>query len=112
MKIDIGREFDERACLDMYIDDGLQWGIELIRLGGDKQLEECVGPRGFRDRLPMQQYAVLYFTSELPSLEALDMYDDVWYLVYNDVYTKVNVYRKGNIVGYDWDLIGYQACTE
>jgi hypothetical protein len=115
VKTEVGREFDQRAYLDMYVNDGLQWGIELIRRGGGKRLEEHVGRFHLTDgryrRIPMKQYAVLNFTNGVPDQATIDMYDDVWHLVYNPKYTKVVVYRKDRVTE-EWDLIGYQGRTE
>ena len=47
LKRSVGREFNQQAFLDLYINDGLQWGIELIRDRDGKRLEEHVGR--FRD---------------------------------------------------------------
>ena len=50
LKRSVGQEFNQWAFLNLYIDDGLHWGIELIRDGDGKWLEEhvvteCVGSR-------------------------------------------------------------------
>jgi energy-coupling factor transporter ATP-binding protein EcfA2 len=115
LKTSVGREFNQHASLDIYINAGFQWGIELIREGDGRKLDEHVGrfqPGGRYSQIRMQEHAILNFTSEVPTQETLDMYDDhVWHLVYNDVYTKVTVFRKGKFVE-DWDLIGHQGRTE
>ena len=114
VKTEVGREFNQRAYLDMYVDD-LKWGIELIRCGAGKRLEEHVQRFSLTDgryrRISMRQYAVLNFTDKVPDQPTLDMYDDVWHLVYNATYTKVTVYRKDHTAD-DWDLIGFQGRTE
>ncbi len=114
VKTEVGREFNQRAYLDMYV-DGLQWGIELILRGGGKRLEEHVHRFRLTDgryrRISMQQYAVLNFTDKVPDQPTLDTYDHVWHLVYNATYTKVTVYRKDHTTD-DWDLIGFQGRTE
>ena len=38
MKTEVGREFNQRPYLDMYVNDDLQWGLELIRRGSGKRL--------------------------------------------------------------------------
>jgi hypothetical protein len=38
----VGREYNQRAYLDIYVED-LKWVIELIRLGGGKRLDKPVG---------------------------------------------------------------------
>jgi hypothetical protein len=115
LKTSVGREFNQHASLDIYINAGFQWGIELIREGDGRKLDEHVvrfQPGGRYSQIRMQEHAILNFTSEVPTQETLDMYDDhVWHLVYNDVYTKVTVFRKGKFVE-DWDLIGHQGRTE
>jgi len=78
-----GRKYNDRAYLDLYIDD-LEWGIELIRQGGDKRLEEHLGHfcsiDGRYRNIPMQNYAVLNFTNQVPtSYATLEMYDHVWH---------------------------------
>ena len=109
-----GRKYNQRAYLDLYVDD-LEWGIELIRQGGGKRLEEHVGCFSGIDgryrNIPMQQYAVLNFTSQVPSDATLDMYDHVWHLVYNEMYTEVIVHRKDKPPK-KWYLIGYQSRHE
>jgi len=113
VKTEVGREFNQHAYLDMYVED-LQWGIELIRRGVGKRLEEHVPCFSLTDgryrRISMKQYAVLYFTDEVPNQATLDMYDHVWHLVYNAACTKVTVYRKDHTTE-DWDLIGFQGRT-
>ena len=42
LKRSVGQEFNQWAFLNLYIKDGLHWGIELIRDGDGKQLEEHV----------------------------------------------------------------------
>ena len=80
-----GRKYNQRTYLDLYVDD-LEWGIELIRQGGDKRLEEPVGRIDERYRnIAMQNYAVLDFTTQVPNDATLDMYDHVWHLVYLDI---------------------------
>jgi hypothetical protein len=80
----VGREYNQRAYLDIYV-EGLKWGIELIRLGGGKRLDEHVGRFSKHDgryrNIPMQEYAVLNFTNEIPTRATLDLYIDVWHLV-------------------------------
>jgi len=116
VKTEVGREFNQHAYLDMYVED-LQWGIELIRRGVGKRLEEHVPCFSLTDaryrRISMKQYAVLYFTDEVPNQATFDMYDHVWHLVYNAgcTGTKVTVYRKDHTTE-DWDLIGFQGRTE
>ncbi len=109
-----GRQYNQCAYLDLYVDD-LQWGIELIRQGGGKRLEEHVehfcSIDGRYRNIPMQEYAVLNFTNEVPNDATLGMYDHVWHLVYNEMYTQVTVHRK-NKPPTKWDLIGYQSCHE
>jgi hypothetical protein len=111
VQTEVGRNFNRRAFLDMYVNDGLQWGIALIRPGGGKRLEEHLGR--FRETdgryrtIPMRQYAVFNFTDKVPDQATLDMYNHVWHLVYNAAYTKVTVYRKDHI-SEDWDIIGFQ----
>ena len=110
-----GCQYNQRAYLDLYVDD-LQWGIELIRQGGGKPLEEHVkcfySIDGRYRNIPMKEYAVLNFTNQVPNNETLDMYDDhVWHLVYNKMYTEVTVYRKYKPPA-KWQLIGYQSRHE
>jgi hypothetical protein len=110
----VGRQFNQRAYLDMYVSD-LKWGIELIRLGGGKRLDEHVRRFSevdgrYRD-IPMLQYAVLNFTANVPDQATLAKYDDVWHLVYNNTYTQVTVYRKNRVIEV-WNLIGCQGRTE
>ncbi len=115
VKTDVGREFNQRAYLDLYVNDGLQWGIELIRRGGGKKLEEHVGRfsqnNGRYCNIPMKRYAVLNFTDKVPDQTTLDMYDNVWHLVHNATYTNVAVHRQKHVPE-DWDLIGYQGRTQ
>jgi DNA polymerase III delta prime subunit len=113
LRTSVGREFNQQAYLDLYVDDGLQWGIELVRDG--VQLGEHVGrfrsDGRYRD-IPMQQYAVLNFTHYQPNAITLDRYDEnVYHLVYIDTYTEVTVYRKGKVAEC-WNLIGHQGRTE
>lgn len=115
LKRSVGREFNQRAFLDLYINDGLRWGIELIRDGDGKRLEEHVGrfrePCGRYRGIPMQQYALLNFTQFKPHPDILDRYDEnVYHLVHNKAYTEVTVYRKGSVAE-DWNLIGHQGRT-
>ena len=111
----VGREYNQRAFLDIYV-NSLQWGIELIRLGGGKRLDKHVGrfsqQEGRYCAIPMTEYVVLNLTNKVPTQQILDLYDDhVWHLVYNDGYTKVTVYRKDKTEE-NWDLIGHQRRTE
>jgi len=62
VKTEVGREFDQRAYLDMYIDD-LKWGIELIRCGTGKRLEEHV------QRFSLTDGRYTYFIDDLWALE-------------------------------------------
>jgi hypothetical protein len=99
----------------MYVKE-LQWGNELIRRGVGKRLGEHVGrfreiDGRYTSNIPLIQYAVLNFTDEMPNQATLDMYDQVWHLVYNATYTKVTVYRKDQTSDV-WDLIGFQGRTE
>ena len=116
LKMSVGSEFGQRAFLDLYI-DGFQWGVELIREGQGKRLEEHEGrfrrpDDGRYHGIPMQQYALLNSTSKIPTPAVLNMYDNhVYHLVYNDTYTKVTVYQKEGAIT-DWDLIGHQGRTE
>jgi hypothetical protein len=115
VQTEVGRDYNQRAYLDMLVGDDLQWGIELIRRGIGKRLEEHVGR--FREtdgryrNIPMRRYAVLNFTDKVPDRATFDMYEHVWHLVYNATYTQVKVYRKGLNIG-NWDLLGFQARTE
>ncbi len=116
LKRSVGREFNQHAFLDLYINDGLHWGIELIRDGDGKRLEEHVGrfrdPCGRYRDIPMQQYALLNFTQFIPHPDILKQYDEnVYHLVYNNEYTEVAVYRRGSVVE-DWNIIGHQGRTE
>jgi hypothetical protein len=116
LKRSVGREFNQRAFLDLYINDGLHWGIELIRDGDGKRLEEHVGrfrdPCGRYCEIPMQQYALLNFTHFIPPPDILNRYDEnVYHLVYNNTYTAVTVYRRGRVPE-EWNLIGHQGRTE
>ena len=110
----VGSEFGQQAFLDLYV-DGFQWGVELIREGQGKRLEEHearFGPNGRYHRIPMKQHALLNFTSKIPTPAILDMYDShVYHLVYDDTYTKVTVYQKEGAIK-DWNLIGHQGRTE
>ena len=109
----VGREYNQRAYLDIYV-EGLEWGIELIGLGNGKRLDEHVGRFSDHDGryryIPMREYVVLNFTNNAPTQEALDLYTDVWHLVYNDRYTNISVYRKNRTMEI-WDMI-YQGRTE
>jgi len=91
------RQYNQRAYLDLYVND-LQWGIELIRQGGGKRLEEYVECfRSLDERycnIPLEEYAVLNFTNQVPDNATLDIFDHVWHLVYNETYTEVTVHRK------------------
>jgi hypothetical protein len=111
----VGREYNQRAFLDIYV-NSLEWGIELIRLGGGKRLDEHVRHFSQQDgryrAIPMTEYVVLNFTDKVPTQRILDLYDEhVRHLVYNDGYTKVTVYRKDKTEE-NWDLIGHQGRTE
>ena len=109
-----GRKYNERAYLDLYVDD-LEWGIELIRQGGGKKLEEHVrrfcSIDGRYRNIPMRNYATLNFTNQVPDDATLEMYDHVWHLVYNEMYTEVTDHRK-NRPPTKWYLIGHQSRHE
>ena len=111
----VGREFKARAFLDMYINDGFQWGIELMREGDGRRLDEHFRrfqPGERYSEIPMREYALINFTSKIPSQSVLDSYDNhVWHLVYDDKYTQVTAHRKGKFPE-TWDLIGHQGRTE
>ena len=115
LKTSVDREFEARAFLDMYINDGFQWGIELMREGDGRRLDEHFRrfqPGGRYSKIPMREYALINFTSKSPSQFVLDSYDShVWHLVYNDKYTQVTVYQNGKYPE-TWDLIGHQGRTE
>ena len=95
-----GRQYNQRAYFDLYVDN-LQWGIKLIRQGGGKRLEDHVGclcsfDRRYRN-IPVQEYTLLSISptkSPLSNDATHDMYDHVWYLVYNETHTEVTVDRK------------------
>jgi hypothetical protein len=116
LKTSVGREFKTRAFLDMYINAEFQWGIQLIREGDGRRLEEHFArfqPGGRYSQITMRDYALIKLTSKVPNQSVLDRYDDhVWHLVYNDLCTKVAVYRKGIPYIDAWDLIGHQGRTE
>ncbi len=110
----VGHEYNQQAYLDIYV-ERLEWGIELIRLGGGKKLDEHVRRFSKHDgryrNIPMREYAVLNFTNKAPTQATLNLDPDVWYLVYNDRYTNITIYRKDRTKE-DWDMIGYQGHTE
>ena len=60
----------------------------------------------------MREYALINFTSKIPSQSVLNSYDNhVWHLVYDDKYTQVTAHRKGKFPE-TWDLIGHQGRAE
>ena len=56
----------------------------------------------------MQNYAVLNFTNQVPNDATLDMYNHIWHLVYNEMYTEVTVPRKNKPPTKRY-LISYQS---
>jgi len=76
----VGGEFGSPAFLDMYINAGLQWGIDLIREGDGRQLDEHFErfqPDGRYNEITLQEYALINFTSKVPDEAALDRYDSI-----------------------------------
>ena len=109
----VGHEFNVQGFPDMFIDDGFQWGIELMREGDGRRLDEHFRrfqPGERYSEITIREYALINFTSKFPSQSVLDLYDNhVWHLVYDDKYTQVTVYRK---FPETWVLIGHQGRTE
>jgi len=64
LKTSVGSEFGQRAFLDLYI-DGFQWGVELIREGQGKRLEEHEGR--FRPNGRYHGILMLFSTSPVKS---------------------------------------------
>jgi len=93
---DYGNETNEGA-LDFFIDEGLDWGIELVR-DGNNLLEHVkrFQKGGAYYRYELKESVILDFRPE-KSNPQLKNYQgvSVWYVLYSTDYTKLTIKRRG-----------------
>ena len=93
---DVGPIFGSTGFLDFYVNNGLEWGVELLR-EGDRMSEHLerfiVDDRSYQD-IPLGQCAILDFRHQSNRLQGEK--ENFRHVIYNDNFSNVEIRRKGH----------------
>jgi len=98
--VEVGKVFGLPGKIDFYVDNNLQWAIELLIDSGtlgthSDSLNEAKA--GQYTLLDIKESAVLNFTFKKPRRTTLEKYQNIWFFRYNkEDYKSAILYRFGN----------------
>ena len=91
---EVGPIFGSTGFLDFYVNNGLEWGVELLR-EGDRMGEHAKRfvDGGTYEDIPLEHWVIIDFRHKSKRLQKTK--PNFWHVLYDDSYSKVEIRREG-----------------
>jgi len=92
---DVGPIFGATGFLDFYVNNNLEWGVELLR-EGDRMKEHAgrFADGGQYENIPLKRWVIIDFRHESKGL--LKAKPNYWHVIYDNDYRKLTIKREGH----------------